>query len=120
MKGEVQSFPNHPTVAMNGESLTFNQQPLSSGLQTPVILMPSGANNINDHLIWSALNVLCCRVACGLIGVGLSMEIRNRKLYGDLEGVRLLSKRTMIWNCISTLFGIVLIIVATLLFRGSM
>lgn len=77
----------------------------------PIYSMPPpAAADINDYMGWSIFNVLCCGLLFGIIAVMMSSQVQQRKRDGDLVGAKSLSKSTAIWNGISTLIGIGIII----------
>ena len=71
---------------------------------------PPAAADINDYMGWSIFNVLCCGLVFGIIAVMMSSQVQQRKRDGDLLGAKSLSTSTAIWNGISTLAGIGIII----------
>ena len=68
------------------------------------------AASINDYMPWSIFNILCCGLALGIVAVFMSFEVKQRKMRGDIQGARSLSKGTAFWNLFTTIVGIAIII----------
>ena len=66
------------------------------------------ASNINDYMMWSALNCLCCCWPMGLVALILSIFVSQKKNSREVESAMCLSKSTAVWNGITTLLGIAL------------
>ncbi|CAF2971936.1 unnamed protein product [Rotaria sp. Silwood2] len=68
--------------------------------------------NINDYMLWSIINLCFGGIIFGFVGILLSIQVRNRKRNGDIDGAIRLSKTTAKWNTVITFAGIGLAIAA--------
>jgi hypothetical protein len=70
--------------------------------------IPPQTANISDYMVWSIVNVFLGGFLLGLIAVLLSAQTKKRKIEGDVEGARTLSKVTLTCNILITIifFGL--------------
>lgn len=64
------------------------------------------AAQVNDYMVWSFFNCLCCCWPLGIVALVLSCVISEKKKTGDAMSARRLSKSTVILNAITTVLGI--------------
>ncbi len=83
--------------------------------QQPVINVRSAKTTsvyqIKSYTVWSIVNILCCCLCFGCIACYYSNETEDFKLSGNIQRALNASKKARIFNIISTVFGIITIII---------
>ncbi|CAF1146808.1 unnamed protein product [Adineta steineri] len=75
-----------------------------------MMFAPNQGANVNDFMIWSVVNCLCCLWPVGLIAIILSCVVMQKKKDNNMESAKSLSKATAVVNGIATVGGIGFII----------
>lgn len=90
-------YPSHPMV------IAPMQIPYQGVIVINNNFMHPEISRIRDYLVWSIINVFVGGFILGIIAVLLSIQTRNRKLIGDIQGARSMSKVTLIFNILITI-----------------
>ena len=98
-------------VATVSSNQTQREQPIV--YITPPIATQNTVH-VNTHLGWSIFNILCCSIIFGCIACFFSVRTDDAKSAGDLQNALKNSKRAKIFNIISTVLGVIIIIVFVL------
>ncbi|CAF1102399.1 unnamed protein product [Adineta steineri] len=108
-------FNSHPVsvISQNGQipSLPYGYVVMAGAQQIIVNQV-----NVSDYLIWSILNSLCCLWPVGILATVMSVITKKKKANCDLEGARKFSILAAVFNILSTLGGIIAIILFSLHF----
>ena len=98
-------------VATVSSNQTQREQPIVY-IAPPIATQ--NAVHVNSHLGWSIFNILCCCIILGCIACFFSVRTDDAKSAGDLQNALKNSKRAQIFNIISTVLGVIIIIVFVL------
>jgi hypothetical protein len=86
---------------------TFGNTQNMYGVPTIVNVNPD-LNNVENYIVWSVLNILCCCLCLGFVGCYYSLETNNAKVRGDIQGALTASRNARTINIITTCLGLII------------
>jgi hypothetical protein len=97
------SYAGPPSMYPSPQVFISQVQMPYQGILVNSNFIPPQTASIRDYMVWSIVNIFLGGVALGFIAVLLSMQTRNRKREGDVQGAKSMSNITLCCNIFITI-----------------